>query len=91
MFSYITMNWRGRPLTSHRTIIELIAATTTETGLTIRAERDTEWYQNGVKISDTDIAAIPLTRHEWHAQERPDTAHRLAACTQVRALTRGSR
>ena len=78
MFSYITMNWRGRPLTSHRTIIELISATT-ETGLTIRAERDTEWYQKDVKISDTGIAALPLTRHEWHAQERPATAHRLAA------------
>jgi len=43
MFSFITMNWRGRPLTTYRTIIELIAATTTETGLRIRAERDTEW------------------------------------------------
>ena len=66
MFSYITMNWRGRPLTSHRTIIELISATTTETGLTNRAERDTERYQKGVKISDTDIAPLPLTRHDWH-------------------------
>ena len=46
MFSFITMNWRGRPLVTYRTIIELIAATTTETGLRIRAERDTEWYPN---------------------------------------------
>ena len=66
MFSYITMNWRGRPLTSYRTIIELISATTTETALTIRAERGTEWYQKDVKISDTDIASLPLTRHDWH-------------------------
>jgi hypothetical protein len=65
-FSYITMNWRGRPLTSYRTIIELISATTTETGLTIRAERDTERYEKDVKISDTDMAALPLTRHDWH-------------------------
>ena len=66
MFSFITMNWRGRPLTSYRTIIELISATTTDTGLTIRAERDTDWYAKGVKITDTEMAALPLTRHDWH-------------------------
>jgi len=66
MFSFITMNWRGRPLTSYRTIIELIAATTTETGLRIRAERDAEWYATGIKITDTEMAALPLTRHDWH-------------------------
>lgn len=66
MFSFITMNWRGRPLTTYRTIIELIAATTTETGLTIQAERDTEWYAKGIKITDTELAALPLTRHQWH-------------------------
>jgi transposase len=66
MFSFITMNWRGRPLTSYRTIIELIAATTTETGLTIRAQRDPEWYPTGVKISDAELAALPLRRHDFH-------------------------
>lgn len=66
MFSFITMNWRGRPLTSIRTIIELIAATTTQTGLTIRADHDPTEYPKGVKISDAELAAIPLTRHKWH-------------------------
>jgi transposase len=66
MFSFITTNWRGRPLTSYRTIIELISATTTETGLTIHAERDTEYYLTGIKISDSDMNALPLTRHDWH-------------------------
>jgi transposase len=66
MFSFITMNWRGRPLTSYRTIIELISATTTDTGLQIRAERDTEWYAKGVKITDAAMDALPLTRHDWH-------------------------
>ena len=66
MFSFITMNWRGRPLTSYRTIIELIAATTTQTGLRIRAELDTEWYPTGVKITDAEMAALPLTPHQWH-------------------------
>ncbi len=66
MFGFITMNWRGRPLTSYRTIIELIAATTAETGLRIRAEPDTEWYPTGVKITDAEMAALPLTPHQWH-------------------------
>ncbi len=66
MFSFITMNWRGRPLTSYRTIIELISATTTETGLQIRAERDTERYAKGVKITDAEMDTLPLTRHQWH-------------------------
>lgn len=61
MFSFITMNWRGRPLTSYRTIIKLIAATTTDTGLRVRAELDTEWYPTGVKITDAEMAALPLT------------------------------
>jgi transposase len=66
MFSFISMNWRGRPLTSYRTIVELIGATTTTKGLRIKAERDTEWYPVGVKISDAEMAALPITRHEWH-------------------------
>jgi transposase len=68
MFSFITMNWRGRPLTSYRTIIELISATTTDTGLQIRAERDTEWYAKGVKITNAEMDALPLTRQDWHGE-----------------------
>ena len=66
MFSFITLNWRGRPLTSIRTIVELIAATTTKTGLTIQADHDPTEYPKGVKVSDSQLAAIPLTRHDWH-------------------------
>jgi len=66
MFSFITMNWRGGPLTTYRTIIELIGATTTNTGLTIRAQRDTEWYPKGVKITDAQLAALPLRPHDFH-------------------------
>ncbi len=74
MFSFITMNWRGRPLTSLRTIIELISATTTTTGLTIQADYDPNWYPTGVKITDAQLAAVPLTaprlprRMELHHQ-----------------------
>jgi Rhodopirellula transposase DDE domain len=66
MFSFITMNWRGRPLTSLCTIIELISATSTKTGLKIQAADDPNWYPTGVKISNAELAAVPLTPHEWH-------------------------
>jgi hypothetical protein len=66
MFSFISMNWRGRPLTSYRTIVELIGATTTGKGLRIRAERDEGCYETGVKVSDKELAALPLKRHDFH-------------------------
>ena len=68
MFSFITMNWRGRPLTSLRTIIELISATTTSTGLTVQAAHDPEWYAKGVRITDAELAAVPLTTHDFHGE-----------------------
>ncbi|MGH3456524.1 MAG: ISAzo13 family transposase [Nocardioidaceae bacterium] len=68
LFSFISMNWRGRPLTDIRTIVELIAATTTQTGLTVQAAYDPDWYATGVKISNEQLAAIPLTPHEWHGE-----------------------
>jgi hypothetical protein len=66
MFSFISMNWRGRPLVSYRTIIELISATTTSKGLTIRAEEDLNHYETGIKVSDAELAAVPLRRHKFH-------------------------
>lgn len=60
------MNWRGRPLTTYRTIVELMAATTTKKGLKVRAERDTAFYETGVKVADADLAAVPLRPHDWH-------------------------
>jgi Rhodopirellula transposase DDE domain len=66
LFSHITSNWRGRPLTSHEVIVNSIAATTTRTGLRVHAQLDEGHYPTGVKISDERMAALPLTRHEWH-------------------------
>jgi DNA-directed RNA polymerase specialized sigma24 family protein len=66
LFSHIAMNWRGRPLASHEVIVNTIAATTTRTGLRVRAELDTSGYDTGVKISDRQMEALPLTRHDWH-------------------------
>jgi hypothetical protein len=66
LFSHITMNWRGRPLTSHEVIVQTIAATTTGTGLRVHAELDTSTYDTGIKISDRQMEALPLSRHNWH-------------------------
>lgn len=66
LFSFISMNWRGRPLVDIRTIVELIGATTNNSGLTVQAVYDDGWYPKGVKITDTQHDAIPLTRHTWH-------------------------
>src|SRR5579862_6431106 len=66
LFSRITMNWRGRPLASHEVIINSIAATTTGTGLTVAAELDTGSYPAGVKISQAQLDALPVTGHGWH-------------------------
>jgi transposase len=66
LFSHITMNWRGRPLTSHQVIVQTIAATTTTTGLRVHAELDPSTYDTGIHISDRQMDALPLTRHDWH-------------------------
>ena len=69
LFSHISMNWRGRPLTSHEVIVNTIAATTTGTGLTVAAELDTGNYPNGIKITDQqmrDLECTTLRRHQFH-------------------------
>jgi hypothetical protein len=72
LFSHISMNWRGRPLTSHEVIVETIAATTTGTGLTVHAELDTAAYPTGVKIPDRQMKALEaegiLDRHDFHGE-----------------------
>ena len=68
LFSFISINWRGRPLTDIRTIIELISATTTKTGLTVQCAYDPNWYPTGIKITDTELAALPIHAHDWHGE-----------------------
>jgi transposase len=68
LFSHITMNWRGRPLTSHDVIVQTIAATTTRTGLTVQAELDPGCYPTGVKVSDAELNAVPITGHAFHGE-----------------------
>ena len=79
LFSHISMNSRGRPLISHQVVVDLISATTTRTGLQVRAELDPGVYQTQVKIDDAHMAAIALDRHdfhgEWNYTLRPEPRH----------------
>ena len=66
LFSFISMNWRGQPLISHEVIINLIAGTTTRTGLRVHAELDDSVYPSGIKISDAEFEKIRITRNNFH-------------------------
>jgi len=66
LFSFITQNWRGKPLVSRQAIVELISSTTTRKGLTVRAALDTQTYETGVKVSDRELAKVKLKRNDFH-------------------------
>jgi hypothetical protein len=66
LFSFIAQNWRGQPLVSHQAIVQLIASTTTKTGLMVRAALDTAKYETGLKVSDEQMDTLRLTRAEFH-------------------------
>jgi transposase len=71
LFSHISMNWRGRPLASHEAIVNLIANTRTQAGLTVAAELDDREYPKGIKISDQqmrDLETRCIRRHDWHPE-----------------------
>jgi hypothetical protein len=68
LFSFITQNWRGKPLVSYQAIVQLIAATTTRTGLNVKCEVDTATYPSGIKVTDRDMAAINITPHAFHGE-----------------------
>jgi transposase len=68
LFSYISINWRGKPLQTHQTVIELIAATTTKTGLKVYARLDPGTYPDKITISDTQLASVQIERHPFHPE-----------------------
>ncbi|QEH32916.1 Rhodopirellula transposase [Aquisphaera giovannonii] len=68
MFCHITQNWRGRPLVSHEVIINLIANTATDRGLTIQAELDPGSYPTGIKVTDEQLAAVNITPNAFHGE-----------------------
>jgi transposase len=68
LFSYISQNWRGKPLVSHEVIVNLIASTTTRTGLTVKCELDTNKYQKGIKITDKELRQVNIVRDQFHGE-----------------------
>lgn len=68
LFSQITRNWAGQPLRTHQIIVDLIGSTTTTTGLTVQCVLDTGDYPAGLRYTPKDIAALPLTRHNFHGE-----------------------
>ena len=72
------MNWRGRPLTSYQVVVNLIAATTTDTGLRVEADLDTEVYPLKVKVTDDQLANIHLHPHHFHGEWNYTIKHQVA-------------
>jgi transposase len=68
LFSFITLNWRGKPLRTYQTIVNLIAATTTKTGLDVRCELDDATYQKGRKVTDDEMETINIEGHRFHPE-----------------------
>jgi hypothetical protein len=68
LFSYISQNWRGKPLVSHEVIVNLIASTTTRTGLTVHCALDTNTYPKGIKVTDDELNQLNLVRDEFHGE-----------------------
>jgi hypothetical protein len=68
LFSFITSNWRGKPLISHQVIVQLIGATTTKAGLKVRCQLDPATYPAGVKVSDEELATVNIIRHQFHGE-----------------------
>jgi hypothetical protein len=68
LFCHITQTWRGKPLTSRETVVELIASTTTKTGLTVRCELDTRIYPKGIKVDDAEMATLNIKGDAFHPE-----------------------
>jgi hypothetical protein len=68
MFSYISLNWRGKPLISHEVIVNLIAGTTTRTGLKIKAELDTNVYPKGIQVTDKELEKVQIQKADFHGE-----------------------
>jgi transposase len=83
LFSFISQNWRGRPLVSYAVILDLIAATTTAAGLTVESDLDTAPYPAGQKVSDAQMATLRLTRDASHGEWNYTIHPRAAEAEQV--------
>ena len=68
LFAFITQNWRGKPLISHQVIVQLIANTTTDTGLTVACRLDAGTYEKGIRVSDAEMASLSIQPANFHGE-----------------------
>jgi len=68
LFSFITQNWRGKPLYDLKTVVNLISSTTTKAGLIVKSAIDDNYYEKGIKVSDKELEQVKLKRHEFHGE-----------------------
>jgi len=68
LFSFISMNWRGKPLVSQEVIVNLMAATLTKSGLRVKCEVDNHKYPQGEKVPDHEMKKLPITRHDFYGE-----------------------
>lgn len=83
LFSAISTNWRGQPLTSHEVVVNLIGSTTTRTGLRVKAKLDRSSYPKGIKYSKAEIDAIPVEPHDFHGEWN----YTVRSATTIRVIT----
>ncbi|HZG65150.1 MAG TPA: ISAzo13 family transposase, partial [Herpetosiphonaceae bacterium] len=83
LFSFITQNWRGKPLVSYAVILSLIAATTTATGLTVESVLDPAPYPAGRKVTDEEMATIQIQRDAFHGEWNYTISPRVAASDMI--------
>jgi hypothetical protein len=81
MFSHISMNWRGKPLISHEVIVNLIASTTTTTGLKIEAELDTNVYPTGIEVTDEELEKLRIERADFHGEWNYTIVPKIESCS----------
>jgi hypothetical protein len=89
LFSFITQNWRGKPLISYLVIVQLIASTTTDTGLTVACRLDDSDYAKGIKVTDAEMAALniqPAFPRRMELYHRPEVARRIMRLSGLRPL-----
>jgi len=95
LFSFISLNWRGRPLLSYETVVSLIAATTTDAGLSVSAELDNAKYPVGIRVTKEMMHSLNLNPHtfhgDWNYTIRPRTAAQLAAAEAAAAAPKRKR
>ena len=68
LFSFISINWRGKPLLTYQTIINLISSTKTKAGLTVKARLDKKIYKKGIKVSKAELALLNIVKEKFHGE-----------------------